>query len=462
MKSSTPIKIGNSTIPLAPYRLPPGVKKPSLTPEEIAQVKAALELIATDSNKPRYRIYEQSELQTILESKFNWKKKLEHAICLEQFDLLKNKTLTDVWIIKGNIPFAEGAFGKVYFSFDMDTNNVYMIKTDKDDSTQQKDDEEKKEDAIKKHSALSHGRHASLILAGSPEYQVMKYAPGFTLNKYFEMLNQIANKDENLNEEIFLFYYNLLKCRKNSLFKMYIQSFRMLLRVVDHHVHRFKSVHRDIKELNIKIDENGEIYLLDFDESKEITAKDKIYKADSPLEGTAGYTAPECRKRIFSVQSDIYAIAVIMINALDMVHPDEIDRAPSQISKDGIRTIEKDSKEFKANKKIKDPETREYILMLLKQMAHVNKACRPETNMACVTVLELIYKFYHARKAANKMIRPLKSKMSFFDISKEEHIQDQLLVIDKYRKEIQGHFEKWKQNEAIALQKESTGKAKRF
>lgn len=88
-------------------------------------------------------------------------------------------------------------------------------------------------------------------------------------------------------------------------------------------------IHRDIKTDNILIDEAGNCYLTDFGIAKDLDINEDLTK-DAIL-GTPAYLSPEqIRGEIASVQSDIYALGILIFEALTGIKP-FFDTTPATI-----------------------------------------------------------------------------------------------------------------------------------
>lgn len=92
-------------------------------------------------------------------------------------------------------------------------------------------------------------------------------------------------------------------------------------------VHQANVIHRDLKPQNIRIREDGKIFLIDFGIAKEISTQIST-QINTPLPGlgTPGYMPPEQRDRraerkelTFSV--DIYAVGIMGLSAITGLHP---------------------------------------------------------------------------------------------------------------------------------------------
>uniref|UniRef100_A0A6B2L1P1 Protein kinase domain-containing protein n=1 Tax=Arcella intermedia TaxID=1963864 RepID=A0A6B2L1P1_9EUKA len=77
-------------------------------------------------------------------------------------------------------------------------------------------------------------------------------------------------------------------------------------------LHSAQIVHRDIKTLNLLIDENYHIKVADFGLAR-FTAKEAVVETLSKLRGTYCYTAPEIYfGKTYTSQSDMYSLSIVM------------------------------------------------------------------------------------------------------------------------------------------------------
>ncbi|MHB1947241.1 MAG: protein kinase domain-containing protein [Gammaproteobacteria bacterium] len=387
-------KPGNSSIPLAPIMLPRQIVKRlgpnhKLMPDDkIKQIKQAVDRIRTraidaikqqavakkiavdskeveaEINKVQFRRYSKKELQAELK----WETKIPYEVYFSQVDK-KYKASGEVYgfIVKPAIN--EGSFGRIHHCHDMDEpEKVFIIKIPKDEAVSPE--------------ALIHGRKASLIIAGSAKEQLMKFAPGLPLDKFLNDL-EIKRKTGKIS----------------SLFRIdYLRICRSMLSLVNLYAHALHLLHRDIKAENFHIDPlTLDMFLLDFDLAVACESSDMIYH-DVASEGTQGYIAPECaRKKIYSIQSDIYALGVTMIRMLDMSHPDN-PKNLTKLSLQGIKVIDIVSDEFKNHNKIADVELRAYVVNFLKIMTHKDRESRPKTIRECEDFFNNIDRLRKAKK----------------------------------------------------------------
>jgi serine/threonine protein kinase len=76
-------------------------------------------------------------------------------------------------------------------------------------------------------------------------------------------------------------------------------------------IHQLHIVHRDIKSLNVLLDENMRAFICDFGSAR--YCEQEIYKSPHPdAIGTTGWIAPECYKeKVYSNKSDIYSLGTV-------------------------------------------------------------------------------------------------------------------------------------------------------
>ncbi|KAA6394418.1 MAG: putative protein serine/threonine kinase, partial [Streblomastix strix] len=192
-------------------------------------------------------------------------------------------------------PLSSGAFGRVLHMTQIDNNKEVVIKR-----VQYLSDEEKKlaDDEVKM-LKLAQSKHIVKYLE-SFTYDldlciVMKFCSGGNLRVLIEAMKKMSIKDRKM--------------------KCYLPFYQMLSSLA--HLHSLGIVHRDLKPENVFLDENGNTKTADFGLSQKIASKSYLRSA-----GTAVYAPSEAHmenRMIFA--SDIWVLAVIIIEMLTGVHP---------------------------------------------------------------------------------------------------------------------------------------------
>ncbi|KAA6390273.1 MAG: putative cAMP-dependent protein kinase type 3, partial [Streblomastix strix] len=192
-------------------------------------------------------------------------------------------------------PLSSGAFGRVLHMTQIDNNKEVVIKR-----VQYLSDEEKKlgDDEIKM-LKLAQSKHIVKYLEsfidGLDLCIVMEFCSGGNLRVLIEALKKMSIKDRKI--------------------KCYMPFYQMLSSLA--HLHSLGIVHRDLKPENVFLDENGNTKTADFGLSQKMASKSYLKSA-----GTSVYApseAHEQNKMIFA--SDIWVLAVIIIEMLTGVHP---------------------------------------------------------------------------------------------------------------------------------------------
>ena len=108
--------------------------------------------------------------------------------------------------------------------------------------------------------------------------------------------------------------------------------------------HRRGILHRDLKPANLMIDANGHAKIMDFG----LAIPDRSLEGYSQIAGTPDYMAPEQRVGISSVQSDIYAVGLVLYELLtgrnasrDLVGLEASTPMPASVADDIDPSIER-------------------------------------------------------------------------------------------------------------------------
>ncbi|KAA6353847.1 MAG: putative cAMP-dependent protein kinase type 3, partial [Streblomastix strix] len=190
---------------------------------------------------------------------------------------------------------SSGAFGRVLHMTQIDNNKEVVIKR-----VQYVNDEEKKlgDDEVKM-LKLAQSKHIVKYLEsfidGLDLCIVMEFCRGGNLRVLIEALKKMSIKDRKM--------------------KCYMPFYQMLSSLA--HLHSLGIIHRDLKPENVFLDENENTKTADFGLSQKMASKSYLRSA-----GTAVYAPSEAHmqnKMIFA--SDIWVLAVIVIEMLTGVHP---------------------------------------------------------------------------------------------------------------------------------------------
>ena len=103
-------------------------------------------------------------------------------------------------------------------------------------------------------------------------------------------------------------------------------------------------VHRDIKPSNILIDENDEIYLVDFGSVQDVARRTS--QGGSTVAGTFGYMAPEQLRGIATPASDLYGLGMTMLFLLSGQEPETMPQARLKVDFRKALRVSKPMAEF--------------------------------------------------------------------------------------------------------------------
>ncbi|KAA6377269.1 MAG: putative protein serine/threonine kinase [Streblomastix strix] len=201
-------------------------------------------------------------------------------------------TWADYELIK---PLSSGAFGRVLHMTQIDNNKQVVIKR-----VQYLSDEEKKlADEEVKMLKLAQSKHIVKYIE-SFTYDldlciVMEFCSGGNLRVLIEAMKKMSIKDRKM--------------------KCYMPFYQMLSSLA--HLHSLGIVHRDLKPENVFLDEIGNTKTADFGLSQKMASKSYLRSA-----GTAVYAPSEAHEQNkMTFASDIWVLAVIVIEMLTGVHP---------------------------------------------------------------------------------------------------------------------------------------------
>ncbi|KAA6397357.1 MAG: putative protein serine/threonine kinase [Streblomastix strix] len=190
---------------------------------------------------------------------------------------------------------SSGAFGRLLHMTQIDNNKEVVIKR-----IQYVSDEEKKvaDDEVK-------------MLIKAQSKHIVKYLESFTYDLDLCIVMEFCSGG-NLRVLIQAMKKMSIKDRK---MKCYMPFYQMLSSLA--HLHSLGIVHRDLKPENVFLDENGNTKTADFGLAQTMISKSYLKSA-----GTAVYAPSEAHmqnKMVFV--SDIWVLAVIIIEMLTGVHP---------------------------------------------------------------------------------------------------------------------------------------------
>lgn len=92
-------------------------------------------------------------------------------------------------------------------------------------------------------------------------------------------------------------------------------------------------VHRDIKPSNLLLDDQAQVYLVDFGAVQD--AAKRTTEGGSTVAGTFGYMAPEQLHGAASPRSDLYALGMTLLHLSTGKHPSEMGRAGLKVDFEG-------------------------------------------------------------------------------------------------------------------------------
>lgn len=88
-----------------------------------------------------------------------------------------------------------------------------------------------------------------------------------------------------------------------------------------HSIHSCGIIHRDLKPSNIMFRDDGDLAIIDFGISKEVSVVDEL-TSDNMVMGTVGYMSPEAGQgKTIDVRSDIYSLGIIFYEMLTAKKP---------------------------------------------------------------------------------------------------------------------------------------------
>ncbi len=186
----------------------------------------------------------------------------------------------------------KGGMGEVFKCYDAVLERHVAIKVIKEELSQNSKFLKKFNTEAKLLAQLNHTNVIQIFdndTQGGKAYLVMEYVDGSPLSTLS------FDKDEDFSQRI-------------HIFKQILNGIKA--------AHKIDIVHRDIKPANIMVNNNNEAKVLDFGISRSINS-DQTQTYEGSVIGTVAYMSPEIAKgEQASIQSDIYALGIVLYKLL--------------------------------------------------------------------------------------------------------------------------------------------------
>lgn len=216
-----------------------------------------------------------------------------------------------------------GSQGVIYKAEQLGTKRIVALKIIREGAFASAVERRRFENEIQLASQLKHPNIVAIFECGQDhgrDYFAMEYVEGVPLDAY------LSSRTLAVDETI-----------------------RLLLQVCDgvNYAHQHGVIHRDLKPTNVIVDYQGRAHILDFGLAKRIMEETPVPEARMTQVGTfAGtwhYASPEQVRRdagLLDVRSDVYALGVILYEALTDTYPYPIDgESRTTIAKHILETI---------------------------------------------------------------------------------------------------------------------------
>jgi serine/threonine protein kinase len=321
----------------------------------------------------------------------------------EKTDLIKEKIISNQTFGKYKViaSIGKGGMGEVFKCYDPSLDRHVAIKVIKEEFSSNPKFMKKFITEAKLLAQLNHSNVIQIYdndIQDNKAYLVMEYVDGDSLS------NISFNNDVDFSQRI-------------HLFKQILNGIKA--------AHKLDIVHRDIKPSNIMITNNNESKVLDFGISRSIN-NDQTQTYEGALIGTVAYMSPEIAKgEQASIQSDIYALGIVLYKLLTNSVPFESDTP--------LQTIEL----IKSSNVTIPPNLESNIPAYLKNI--ILKMCERDMNKRYITINEVLIDFLNEntinRNAQISNIKSIQSTITDHGID-ENNIQDVINQAAQIQEEI--------------------------